>query len=370
MKAQREMMNRRPGVLPDFTRPGTYTGCWKLELGTKKLSICPRTRRMLGLRKNQEMDLSGFLKLLEPEQVNHLIREFTCACATNSKFEVRVKVNTPGGKVKWLRLSGVQFYRGWDIAEQMAGVVEDTTQLMNEECLSLAVVNHELRSPLTVVKLNIQLLIRMLSGGRDQHTVRVLQTVDLHINCMTSVIEEYLTSPVSELHQSASNRTVFCMEDLISVMISEMKLLHPGYRFVRQNEAKVQVRADKYKIIQVLVNYLNNAVNFSSPASRITISSNTTNTCVEVAVQDQGIGIPAGQEMQLFQKFYQVESRSVRKKNSKGLGLYLVKKIITDHDGTVRAEKGRSGGSVFYFSLPIYRADAQGDSGKVTTRTI
>lgn len=80
---------------------------------------------------------------------------------------------------------------------------------------------------------------------------------------------------------------------------------------------------------------------------------------MEVAVGDQGISIPAGQEAQLFKKFYRADSRSIRKKNSKGLGLYLVKKIITEHNGMVRAEKGSDGGSVFYFSLPIYQAETQ-----------
>lgn len=279
MKAQRGMMKRRPGVSPEFTRPGIYTGRWKLELLTKALIICPSSRKMLGLRANQELKLSGFLKLLQPEQVNHLIREFKYACATNTKFEVQVKVNTPGSKIKYFRISGVQFYHRWETAEQMVGVIEDTTQLVNEECLSLAVVNHELRSPLTVIKLNVQLLIHMLSAGSDKHPVKLLNTVDLHINCMTSLIEEYLTSPVNELQQCEPNRTVFCMDDLIGIMISEMKMLHPSYRFIKQNEAKVQVRADKFKIVQVFINYLTNAVNFSPPTSRITITPNDQYVC-------------------------------------------------------------------------------------------
>jgi two-component system sensor histidine kinase VicK len=354
MKAQRGMMNRKPGVSPDAARPGIYTGCWKLDRGTKMLILCPRSRKMLGLRANQELKVSDFFKLLPPEQVNQMVREFKYSYASDTKFEVQVKVNTLSGKIKWFRITGVPFYRQWGTAEQMVGVIEDTTQLVNEECLSLAVVNHELRSPLTVIKLNVQLLINMLSSGLDKHPVRLLNTVDLHINCMTSLIEEYLTSPVNDLREGEPNRTVFCLDDLICILLSEMKMLHPGYRFIKQNEAKVLVRADKYKIVQVFINYLTNAVKFSPPASRITISTVTTNTCLEVAIRDQGIGIPAGQEAQLFQKFYQGDTRSIRKKNSKGLGLYLVKKIITEHDGTVRAEKGCDGGSVFYFSLPIY----------------
>jgi two-component system sensor histidine kinase VicK len=371
MKSQRVMTNRGPGVSPDFTLPGIFTGCWKLELATKMLTICPHAHKMLGFSVNQEIKLSGFFKLLEPEHVKHLVREFKFACASDTKFEVQVKVNTPNGKIKWFCIVGVQVYRQWGAAEQMAGVIEDTTQLVNEECLSLAVVNHELRSPLTVIKLNVQLLINMLKGSLDKHPLKMLNTVDFHIKSMTKLIGEYLTSPVRELRQGGLNRAVFDLDDLIDLMVCEMIMLHPGYCFIRQNKAKVCVRADKYKIVQVFTNYLTNAVNFSPPSSRITISCATTATCVEVAVCDQGIGIPSGQEENLFQKFYRCGSTSLRQKNSKGLGLYLVKKIITEHDGMVRAEKGRDGGSAFYFSLPVYQEDTPdtpGDATKIKKR--
>jgi two-component system sensor histidine kinase VicK len=351
------------GIINSEQRPVIHNGCWKLELGTKSLSMCPGTRKMLGLRANQELNLRGFFKLLPHEQLKELICEFKHACATNTKFEVQVRVSLPNGKTKWFRISGVPYFSRWESAEEMIGVMEDTTQMVNEECLSFAIVNHELSSPLTVIKLNVQLLMQMLSAGSDKHPLRLLQTVDLHINSMTRLIEEYLNSPVNDLRHCEPNKMVFCMDDLINTMITEMKMLYPGYRFVKQNDAKILVKADKYKIVQVLINYLTNAVSFSPQASRITISSSITCSCVEIAVRDQGIGIPAGQERLLFEKFYQGDSRSLRRKNSKGLGLYLVKKIISEHQGKVRAEKGGDGGSVFYFSLPVYQGETNDNSG-------
>jgi two-component system sensor histidine kinase VicK len=355
MEEQKTFVNRRSGVPPEHANPGIFTGCWKLALDTHKLTICPRSRKMLGLPKSDGVLLEDMLRLIPPQQLKEMIREFKYACAFDTRFESQVKVTTFSGKVKWFRISGVQYYRRWGSADQMVGVMEDISQRVNEECLSLAVVNHELRSPLTIIKLNVQLLINILSGGLDKYPVKVLKNVDLHINCMTNLIEEYLTSSVDEHRRSEMNRTIFDLDELIDIMISEMKTLHPGYRFCKQSEPEIWVKADKYKIVQVLINYLTNAVNFSPKSSQITISAMTTATCVEIAVRDQGIGIPAGQESQLFQKFYQADHSAVRQKNSKGLGLYLVKKIIKAHDGTVRAERGRDGGSVFYFSLPVHQ---------------
>jgi two-component system sensor histidine kinase VicK len=358
MPTERIHHNRRSGVMPEYANPGIYTGCWKLALDTHKLTICPRSRKMLGLPKADGILLADMLALIPPQQLKELIKEFRYACTFDTRFESQVKITTFSGKVKWLRISGVQYYRRWGSADQMVGVIEDISQRVNEECLSLAVVNHELRSPLTIIKLNVQLLINILSGGLDKYPVKVLNNVDLHINCMTNLIEEYLTSSVDEHRRSEMNLTVFDLDELIDIMISEMKTLHPGYRFSKQSEPKIMVKADKYKIVQVLINYLTNAVNFSPKSSQITIGTMTTASCVEIAVKDQGIGIPAGHERQLFQKFYQADQCAARQKNSKGLGLYLVKKIIKEHDGMVRAEKGRDGGSVFYFSLPVHKDES------------
>ncbi len=345
----------KSGISPDYANPGTYTGHWKYGFDTGKLSICPRAKKLLELNKITNISLYNVLKLVHPTQVSRLMREFKYACDNDCDFEIQVKIITPAGKIKWVRIAGVLYYRRWGTAEQMIGTIEDTTQKINEESLSLAVVNHELRSPLTIIKLNVQLLINMLSAGNDKYPVRLLRNVDSHINFMTRLIEEYLSSSLDEKRLPQYNLTVFDLNELIEIMITEMKTLHTGNRFCKRAAMPVWVKADKYKIIQVLINYFTNAVNFSPPSSQITVETAIKNNIVEVAVRDQGIGIPCGQEDKIFQRFYKCDQKAVRQKNSKGLGLYLVKSIIQEHGGTVRAEKGGDCGSVFYFSLPLHR---------------
>ncbi|WP_374950104.1 ATP-binding protein [Mucilaginibacter sp.] len=354
MKAHRAVTSGKPGISADYADPGVYAGCWKLMLKTNSLTLCPRSRKMIGLEAARGLDIQQLLSLMPAKQVKILIHEFNYACAFDTKLEMQIKTNLPDGKIKWFRLTGILYYRRWDSPDQMVGVIEDISQQVNEECLSLAVVNHELRSPLTVIKLNVQLLINILSGNVDKYPVRLLRNVELHINCMTSLMEEYLASPVNDKRQREMNRTVFDLDDLIDIIISEMKLVYPGHRFIKQEGGPVLVKADKYKIVQVFINYLTNAVNFSPQSSQIAIQVSAVEAYVVVSVQDQGIGIPPGQEEQIFQKFYRSDLKSVRQKNSKGLGLYLVKQIIGEHNGAVRAERGKEGGSVFYFSLPVY----------------
>jgi two-component system CheB/CheR fusion protein len=136
-------------------------------------------------------------------------------------------------------------------------------------------------------------------------------------------------------------------------MVTEMKTLYPSHRFSKHSSSPVLVRADKFKLIQVLINYLTNAVNFSPASSQITVNSIRKHSYVEVSIRDQGIGIPDGQHQKIFHKFYRSGQKEVRERSSKGLGLYLVREIIQQHGGTVRVEKGEEKGSVFYFTLPL-----------------
>lgn len=354
-KRIRNLPINKSGISPEYSNPGTYVGYWKFVFESGKFTICPKAKKMLELGRVTNISLRNVLKLMRPCQVGKLVREFKFACVHDCNFETELKLITPTGKIKWVRIAGVLYYRRWGTAEQMIGVIEDTTQKINEESLSLAVINHELRSPLTIIKLNVQLLINMLSAGNDKYPVRLLSNVDLHINFMTKLIEEYLSTSLDEKRSPQYNLTVFDLNELIEIMINEMKTLHTGNRFCKLAAMPVWVKADKYKIIQVLINYFTNAVNFSPPSSQITVETAIKNNSVEVAVRDQGVGIPCGQEDKIFQRFYKCDQKAVRQKNSKGLGLYLVKSIIQEHGGSVRAQRGEGCGSVFYFSLPLHK---------------
>lgn len=353
-KREGQALINRSGIPPEYSGEGTYVGYWKLLLGANKLTFCSKVRKMLEITRTKESGMRAILKLMQPEQRRELIFEMQQACTNGVNFECNIKFTTSKGKVKWVRVTGILYYRRWGKAEQMVGTIEDMTQKVNEECMSLAIVNHQLRAPLTIIKLHTQMLINQFTGTLNKGPVKLLNTVDEHIDSMTKVLEDYLCTSHDELRVKQLNLSVFNIHTVVDMVINEMKTLYTSYRFYKEPGEPLMVRADKYQIVQVLINYITNAVNFSPTCSNVKVSVSYVNGEVEVAVHDQGIGIPLGQEQQLFQRFYRCDQKAVRQKNSKGLGLYLVKKIITEHYGAVRAERGHDGGAVFYFTLPMH----------------
>jgi two-component system sensor histidine kinase VicK len=345
----------KAGISPDYANEGTYLGYWKFELVSKKLTICSRGRKLLELPKLQDKSPYSVFSLLPKDQLRHLIYEFKLACYKGYDFEKELRIITPKGKEKWIRISGMPYHRRWGHPGQMIGVIEDVTQKVKEENMVLAIVNHELRAPLTIIKLNTQMLIKLFTENQNDRPARLLNSLDFNIDGMTRLVEEYLSSSNNHNRDRQLNLSAFDINNLIETVMADMKTVYPGYRFIQINSHQVLVQADKLKIIQVIINYVTNAVNFSAANSQITIKVTSHQHSVEVAVQDQGVGIPHGEEHFLFDRYYQCDRKISRMKNSKGLGLYLVKLIIAQHGGTVRAERGRDCGSTFYFSLPYLK---------------
>ncbi len=107
---------------------------------------------------------------------------------------------------------------------------------------------------------------------------------------------------------------------------------------------------DAVLIQQVLINLLENAAKYAGPASPIKISAKGTKHAVEIIVSDRGPGVPPGDELQIFEKFYRAEKG---KGGGVGLGLTICRGIVTAHGGRIWAHNREGGGASFHFTLPL-----------------
>jgi signal transduction histidine kinase len=127
----------------------------------------------------------------------------------------------------------------------------------------------------------------------------------------------------------------------------------PGCRFeVRAAPDLPNVLADPDALTTALINLLDNAWKYSGDIKHIVLRASAENGCMVFAVQDNGVGIPQRETRRIFQSFFQVDQRLSRRGGGCGLGLSIVRSIVSAHDGqvTVSSESGR--GSTFTISLP------------------
>ena len=213
-------------------------------------------------------------------------------------------------------------------------------------------VAHEFRNPLTNVILNIGLIDEML---RERHMEDFRGFMDRTLNNA-----QRLKKLINELYKSTKlisgnfdpERSVFNLEEIVDQGVESVRQIYPQCKIVKmEGDWQVSLFADKDKLIQVLTNYLTNAVKYSAAGYDIEICNKLENDSVIVSVKDYGKGIPAKDLPYIFNRFYRADK--TKSLEGLGLGLFLSKQIVNAHGGRAWVESEEGKGSSFYFSLPL-----------------
>jgi len=334
------------GPLP--TETARNYGYWKIRLKTRKLFISPALKKILGVSPFNELGLREAFNFLDINNLARLFKWIKAMTGGEVSEPTDIWIRTQHNEPKKIRLEGHYFPESRQDGSMFIGTAEDLTSSAADPNGSLAILNHEIRNPLSVIRLNAQLLERISISPNhippEMLTLGIIKSID----AITALMNRYL----SEEKANEEARTEFDLGILIEEAACNFTRLHPGYRFFVQADYKCLISANRLEIAQVINNYLSNAVKFSPIGSRIAIHLKKGFSHVEVAVSDEGIGIPECFHKKIFERYFKVDYQRKSEHGSRGLGLFLIKEIIENHKGNVWVQRARSGGSIFFFSLP------------------
>ncbi len=125
------------------------------------------------------------------------------------------------------------------------------------------------------------------------------------------------------------------LDDVISTVLVGFAQVAVGHTFHREGEEGVVVRGDRSRLIEVLSNLVDNAIKYSPHGGPITIACGREGTSLKVSVSDRGLGIAASELPQLFERFHRIERPETEHIRSTGLGLYIVRELVTLMGGDV-----------------------------------
>ena len=228
---------------------------------------------------------------------------------------------------------------------------EDANRVKDE---FLAVLSHELRTPLNAI-LGWASLLR--SGKLDPENVeRALEIVERNAKAQSKLIEGVLD--VSRIVSGKLQLDVRPLQ-LSSVVQAAVDSIRPAadaknmtLRVVSEGQSEPLVRGDANRLQQVLWNLLSNAVKFSPAGSEIRVGLHSVNSHVEIAVEDNGQGIPREFLPHVFDRFRQADASTTRRHGGLGLGLAIVRHLVDLHGGSVTAEsEGLNQGATFRVRL-------------------
>lgn len=222
-------------------------------------------------------------------------------------------------------------------------------------------VSHELRSPLAAIDGYCDYLLdgiaRKLPPEKQEKSLHIIKDATVRL---TNFINNILDIAKIKAGRFDLRRMPVDIAELAQEIVALFSSLAEQQKKTVQvdiTEALPNLDADPEKLKQVITNLISNALKFTQENAQITVSARmaANNRFVEVAVADTGCGIPRESLEKVFDKFYQVKETEMKKPPGTGLGLAIVAEIVRLHDGRIWAESKVGAGTVFKFTMPIWK---------------
>ena len=241
------------------------------------------------------------------------------------------------------------------IAIANAKLYEQTKELDRLKSEFVAVVSHEVRTPLTSIKGSLELLSDDRFHKMPDPQKELLGICQANTERLITLINDILDFSKLEASKLPMTMEVVELRYALSEAVENIRSL-AGMRKVeielRVDDSTGSVEADAMRIGQVITNLVGNAIKFSPEGGRVEIFASGDESLVTVSVKDYGRGIAPRDQSRLFQRFAQLDSSTTRKAGGTGLGLVISKGIVEQHGGKIWVESAQEQGSTFSFSLP------------------
>ncbi len=219
----------------------------------------------------------------------------------------------------------------------------------------VSIVSHELRTPLTAVKGLVENMLDGFTGGLRERQIFYLTRVKHNVERLTRMLNDLLDLSRIEAGRMELRLTDVSLTELTAEALDNLRPQAEEKSLILQILAPsqpAQVRGDRDKILQILTNLIHNAVKFTPPAGRVSISlTPLEDHAVQVCVADTGCGIASEEVPNVFDRFYRSNSGPTEVRGA-GLGLTITKNLVDLHQGRIWVESTLGSGSQFYFTLP------------------
>lgn len=218
----------------------------------------------------------------------------------------------------------------------------------NQQKNFLLSVTHELKSPLASIKLYLQTIQKRELDRQQQQNFIDKSLLD--IERLDDLVENMLIATKIENKSYSFPKEEFDFSQLVDNVVSRLQVnkcncmqqtidahIQPG----------VKITGDRFALTSVVTNLIENAIKYSAPCQEIQVNVSSKNGQLHLQVADRGIGIDDLEKPKIFSKFYRVGSEETRKTKGTGLGLFIVKQVLDNHQASIRVRDNEPNGTIF-----------------------
>ncbi|PIS34540.1 MAG: hypothetical protein COT37_02135 [Parcubacteria group bacterium CG08_land_8_20_14_0_20_43_9] len=237
---------------------------------------------------------------------------------------------------------------------------EDLAEANRMKAEFVNIVSHQLRAPLT----NLRWATQFLSSGEFSTVAKTLATgkeseyfeiIKDNSHRMEQLIDDLLTITRLKEGRADTKKTKFSLAGVVRGVIDEAR------PFMKASNISIELKEEKntplvfssYPLTKIVVeNFVNNAINYSKRGGKVAIEIRPLPKRVEFRITDNGIGIPAGDQKYIFEKFFRAKNADKASIYGTGLGLFIAKLVIDEMKGKIWFKSRENQGTTFYFTLP------------------
>ena len=204
---------------------------------------------------------------------------------------------------------------------------------------------HELRTPLALMQVQLDLYHSNSHPGNDADTVQMIQMVTEQNDRLNKMVKTLLD--MSEL-QTVGRDDEIVLDALVDEVLEDLEPLAEGknIRLIRKCKDITMVGSD-ILIYRLVYNLVENAIKYNHSGGQVTVTADRKENHVYLSVEDTGAGIPEELKERVFEPFFRVDKSRSRELGGVGLGLALVREIVRVHDGSITVKSNPSGGTIF-----------------------
>ena len=220
-------------------------------------------------------------------------------------------------------------------------------ELAKEKKNFILSVTHELKTPIASSKLFAEtILSRDISKEKRDD---ILDKIIKDQTRLEKLVENILLISKVEEHELHLEREKVNCREFIESVIKGLGLSETAKVDV---DSEIEIKIDRFYFTSVIQNLHENAIKYSTDKKEIVWSAHQLGNSIFIQIKDQGVGVPSNQREKIFDLFHRIGDENTRETKGTGVGLYIVQKIVTLHNGAIKVKDNQPQGSIFEIELP------------------